>query len=134
MSIRNINHRIIWIKNIIFSLAVFVLHLFCYKPLSFLRSDFWYRNQIGAWRWPDMWYPTILKKCRKKVLQPVWWLQHFVHSYCLILFVGPIDANTTSPIAHVSPQNITFRSIYVMTTSLSHKYFDNHSVIFYIFL
>ena len=66
MSIRNINHRIIWIKNIIFSLAVFVLHLFCYKPLSFLRSDFWYRNQIGAWRWPDMWYPTILKKCRKK--------------------------------------------------------------------
>ena len=66
MSIRNINHRIIWIKNIIFSLAVFVLHLFCYKPLSFIRSDFWYRNQIGAWRWPDMWYPTILKKCRKK--------------------------------------------------------------------
>ena len=66
MSIRNINHRIIWIKNIIFSLAVFVLHLFCYKPLSFFRSDFWYRNQIGAWRWPDMWYPTILKKCRKK--------------------------------------------------------------------
>ena len=66
MSIRNINHRIIWIKNIIFSLTVFVLHLFCYKPLSFFRSDFWYRNQIGAWRWPDMWYPTILKKCRKK--------------------------------------------------------------------
>ena len=66
MSIRNINHRIIWIKNIIFSLAVFVLHLFCYKPLSFIRSDFWYRNQIGAWQWPDMWYPTILKKCRKK--------------------------------------------------------------------
>lgn len=66
MSIRNINHRIIWIKNIIFSLAVFVLHLFCYKPLSFIRSDFWYRNQIGTWRWSDIRQTTIFEKCRKK--------------------------------------------------------------------
>ena len=47
-------------------------------------------------------YPTP-QKYRKKVLQPVDDYEHFVHSYCLILFLlTHWMQNTTSPIAHVS--------------------------------